>query len=120
MGEALFDSEDVDTHAPPATFRETTTNPRTGEALFGREDLQRCTASHVPRATANPRMGEALLGATTYTLTYRSQRSENDHERTPGRSPVWRADPRCSYERNLPRRTPRVAARLGWSFLITP
>jgi hypothetical protein len=37
-----------------------------------------------------------------------------------GRSPVWRADPRRSYERSLPGRTPRVAARLGWSFLITP
>jgi hypothetical protein len=45
---------------------------------------------------------------------------ESDRERTHGRSPVWRADPRCSYERSLPRRTLRVAARLGWSFLITP
>jgi hypothetical protein len=49
-----------------------------------------------------------------------SQPPESDRERTPGRSPVWRADPRRSYERSLQRRTPRVAARLGRSFLITP
>jgi hypothetical protein len=46
--------------------------------------------------------------------------SRGDDERTHGRSPVWRADPRGSYERSVARRTPRVAARLGWSFLITP
>jgi hypothetical protein len=50
----------------------------------------------------------------------RSQPPESDHERTHGRSPVWRAGPRRSYERCLPSRTPRVAALLGWSFLITP
>jgi hypothetical protein len=55
-----------------------------------------------------------------YTLTHRSTRSENDPRPSHGRSPVWRADLRCSYERNLPSSTPRVAARLGWSFLITP
>jgi hypothetical protein len=49
-----------------------------------------------------------------------STRPDNDHEPTHGRSPVWRADPRGSYERSVARRTPRVAARLGWSFLITP
>jgi hypothetical protein len=54
------------------------------------------------------------------TTLYRSSRFEKARGPSHGRSPVWRADPRCSYERNLPRRTPRVAARLGWSFLITP
>jgi hypothetical protein len=49
-----------------------------------------------------------------------SQPPESDREPPHGRSPVWRADPRRSYERSLPCRTPRVAARLGRSFLITP
>jgi hypothetical protein len=93
MGEAVFGGNDLHTHAPLATFRD---RPR-------------------PHAWAKP-----CLAATTYTLTHRSQRSETDHDRTHGRSPVWRADPRCSYERSVARRTPRVAAGLGWSFLITP
>jgi hypothetical protein len=132
---------------PLHAVRERSANPRMSEALVGRQDLTPSRAArtlrersrthawakpvgpevlhpHVPLATSESDCerthGRSLLGATTYTLTYRSQRSENDHERTHGRSPVWRADPRRSYERSLPRRTPRVAARLGWSFLITP
>jgi hypothetical protein len=120
LGEALSGRQDVHVHAPLANVPRATTNPRMGEALFGGKDLQRCSAPHVPRTIADPRMGqEPCLAATSYNV-YRSARSESDHEGTLGRSPVWRADPRCSYERSLARRTPRVAARLGWSFLITP
>jgi hypothetical protein len=37
------------THSRTARYLSTTiTNPRMGEALFGGDDLQRCTASHVP------------------------------------------------------------------------
>jgi hypothetical protein len=80
--------------------------------------------------------------------TYDAARSESDHEPTPERSPVWRGrpahsrtaphiprtipDPRMGEalfggptlgartNADSPRRTPRVAAGLGWSFLITP
>jgi hypothetical protein len=65
-------------------------------------------------------MGEALFGGNDLQRLWALLRPESDHGRTHGRSPVWRADPRRSYERSLARRTPRVAARLGWSFLITP
>jgi hypothetical protein len=77
--------------------------------------------SRRPESDHKPTHGRSPVwppGATT--LTHRSRRPESDHKPTHGRSPVWRADPRCSYERSLPSRTPRVAARLGWSFLITP
>jgi hypothetical protein len=75
---------------------------------------------NAPRAITNPRISEAVFGGPTHTLTHRSPRPESDHEPTHGRSPVWRADPRGSYARNLPRRSPRVDARVGWSFLTTP
>jgi hypothetical protein len=94
---------------------------RTGEALFGgptrilMHPWQTFRDRSRPHAWAKP-----YVAARTYTLTHRSQCRESDHEPTHGRSPVWRADPRRSYERSLPSSTPRVAARLGWSFLITP
>jgi hypothetical protein len=198
LAEAVFDRDDLHTRAAP-TFRHrrraharrspvrtpgpthsrtartvprAITNPRTGDALFGRAptmhvsapacrerrthawakpvwppgpttltDLHVCendpepthkrrssgrgTHTHALLAVSRERSrphawAKPCLAATTYTLTHRSTRSDGDRDRTHGRSPVWRADPRRSYERNLPSSTPRVAARLGWSFLITP
>jgi hypothetical protein len=61
-----------------------------------------CTLTHrsyVPRTITTARMGEALFGREDYTPTHRSQPPESDHEPAHGRSPVWRADPRRSYER---------------------
>jgi hypothetical protein len=75
---------------------------------------------NVPSTTTNARPGEAPVwrpGATTRAAPATFQSA---HEPGHGRSPVWRADPRRPYARNLPRRTPRVAARLGWSFLTSP
>jgi hypothetical protein len=86
------------THVSAPRVSRTITNPHTGEALFGGNDLQRQDSQPMHRL-----------------FPFR-----NDPERTHGRSPVWRADPRCSYERSVASRTLRVAARLGWSFLITP
>jgi hypothetical protein len=77
-------------------------------------------APHVPSTIPDPRMGEAQFGGKDLQRCTRFTRSESDRRPTHGRSPVWRADPRRSYERSVARRTPRVAARLGWSFLITP
>jgi hypothetical protein len=147
-GDALFGRDDLHTHARLATFRErprthawakpclaartytlmhhSTRSESDHERTHGRSPVWRgrpthsCTARNVPRATTNPRMGEALFGRNDLQRQDRSQCPESDRGPTHGRSPVWRADPRCSYERNLPSRTPRVAARLGWSFLITP
>jgi hypothetical protein len=115
-----FGGEDLHTHAPLATTRERSRTHVRAKPCWPRGPTRLHTAPHLPTATPNPRMGEALLAATTYTLTHCSTDSDGDPEPTHGRSPVWRADPRCSYERSLPRRTLRVAARLGWSFLITP
>jgi hypothetical protein len=94
---------------------------RTGEAPFGGQTR----IIMYPWQTFRDRSrlhawAKPYVAARTYTLTHRSTGSESDHEPTHGRSPVWRADPRRSYERSLPSSTPRVAARLGWSFLITP
>jgi hypothetical protein len=42
-------ASDPQRDAPVCTFPRTITNARMGQALFGGDDLQRCTASHVPR-----------------------------------------------------------------------
>jgi hypothetical protein len=95
--------------------------PSHSEALSGRQDLHADAPLAVSRERSRRHAwAKPCLAATTYTLPHRSQRPDSERERTHGRSPVWRADPRRSYERNVSRRTPRVAARLGWSFLITP
>jgi hypothetical protein len=91
-----------------------------GEALWRPGPTRSRTAHNVLRRNPGLHVGEALFGRLTLSACIRPVRSENDPRPTHGRSPVWRADPRRSYERSLPRRTLRVAARLGWSFLITP
>jgi hypothetical protein len=104
---------------PLLTFSRTTTNARRAKPRLASRTYNVCR-SCIPRAITNTRMGEALFGGKDLQLTHRSQPPESDRGPSPGRSPVWRADPRCSYERSVASRTPRVAARLGWSFLITP
>jgi hypothetical protein len=97
-----------------------------GRSPVWREDLQAdAPAPHVPRTIADPRLAVSLFGRQDSQRQdpqpmLRSPRPENDRRPSHGRSPVWRADPRCSYERSVASRTLRVAARLGWSFLITP
>jgi hypothetical protein len=54
-----------------------------------------------------PVLAARTHNARTHNLCIGSSRFENDPRPTHGRSPVWRADPRRSYERSLPRRTPR-------------
>jgi hypothetical protein len=99
----------------------TTTNARMGEALFGRQELVADAPLHrFRRRSRTHPWAKPCLAGDDLQPACRSARSESDCEPTHGRSPVWRADPRRSYERNFPRRTLRVAARLGWSFLITP
>jgi hypothetical protein len=118
--EALPGRQDLHAHAPLHTFRRRSRTHARRCPVWPRRPTHSCIARNVPRATTNPRMGEALFGRNDLQRQDRSQCPESDRGPTHGRSPVWRADPRCSYERNLPSRTPRVAARLGWSFLITP
>jgi hypothetical protein len=109
------------THVSAPSVPRTTTNPRMGEALFGRQELVADAPLHrFRRRSRTHPWAKPCLAGDDLQPACRSARSESDCEPTHGRSPVWRADPRCSYERNFPRRTLRVAARLGWSFLITP
>jgi hypothetical protein len=106
--------------AAPRVSR-TIPNARMGEALFGRQELHTPALRHrFRRRSRTLAWAKPCLAARSYTLPHCATGSDGDHRPTHGRSPVWRADPRRSYERNFPRSTPRVAARLGWSFLITP
>jgi hypothetical protein len=117
--EALFGGNDLHTHAPLATFRD---RPRTHAwakpCLAGPPGAP--TAHNVSRRNRGLPVGEALFGGPTYNAVPASHVPRATPNSTHGRSPVWRADPRRSYERSVASRTPRVAARLGWSFLITP
>jgi hypothetical protein len=62
--------------------------------LLGDALLTGPTLHGEPKRTTTPPGPQAVqwayLAARTYILTLRSQRHENDHERTHGRSPVWR------------------------------
>jgi hypothetical protein len=91
----------------------------------GRSPVWRAHMALVPLptcrdATQASMWAKPCLAATTYNARGASHVPRATPNSTHGRSPVWRADPRRSYERSVARRTPRVAARLGWSFLITP
>jgi hypothetical protein len=113
--------DDLRTDAPLHAVRERSRTVALGEALFDRQELH--TPAPAPTLGARPRThtwAKPCLVARTYTLTHHSTGSDGDPKPTHGRSPVWRADPRCSYERSVASRTLRVAARLGRSFLITP
>jgi hypothetical protein len=113
------------TCAPLHTFRE-----RSRPHAWAKRCVAGTTYNAVPLHTSRqftrseidrrPTHGRSPVWRPGPTTLYRSTRHESDDEPPHGRSPVWRADPRRSYERSLARRTLRVAARLGWSFLITP
>jgi hypothetical protein len=133
---------------PASYVPRTITTACLGEALSCCQELHTpASARNLPRAITNQRMGKALFGPQDLHTHAPFLRSENDHNGTHGRSPVWprrlhtHAPLATSRERSrtgawakpclagrptalvrtyLPRRTPRVAARLGWSFLITP
>jgi hypothetical protein len=86
---------------PLATSRERSrTHAWAKPCLAGRPAHSR-PAPHVSRTIPDPRMGEALFGRNDLQRQDRSQCPESDREPTHGRSPVWRADPRRSYERSL-------------------
>jgi polyisoprenoid-binding protein YceI len=69
-----------------------------GEAGLAARTYTLSHHSQPPETIMNPRMGEPRLAARTHTLSHHSQPPESDHELRHGRSPVWRADPRHSYE----------------------
>jgi hypothetical protein len=120
MGEALFDRQDLQRLYPLRTFRERSRPHAWAKPCLIASTYNACTPSARSENDPERTHGRSPVWRRTYNACICSSRSENDHEHTHGRSPVWRADPRCSYERSLQSRTPRVAARLGWSFLITP
>jgi hypothetical protein len=119
-GEALFGREDVGTHAPPATFRERSRPHAWAKPCLIARTYNACTPSARSENDPERTHGRSPVWRAGPTTPVALLRSESDCEPTYGRSPVWRADPRRSYERSISSRTPRVAARLGWSFLITP
>jgi hypothetical protein len=91
-----------------------------GRSPLWRADPRRSYRSQRAETQPRPPCGRSPVWRPDPQRARLSTRSENHRGPRHGRSPVWRADPRRSYERSLPSRTLRVAARLGWSFLITP
>jgi hypothetical protein len=118
LATSLSGGEDL--QACPSYISRAIMNARMSEGRLAARTTHSRTAPSLPRTIASARIGEALFGRNDLQRQDRSQCPENDPRPTHGRSPVWRADPRRSYERSVSSRTPRVAARLGWSFLITP
>jgi hypothetical protein len=83
---------------PASYVPRTITTACLGEALSCCQELHTpASARNLPRAITNQRMGKALFGPQDLHTHAPFLRSENDHNGTHGRSPVWRGDlQRCT------------------------